>query len=399
MCDRNGAPAMFLEENNVYFGTGSDTPNVVDAQTGERRKAVIQDIANNAKVVDYLDDISFIMCMGIASDVNDKISDLYHYEAMVTHTEKPIIFTAWSLENLKAIVDMAEAVARGRDELSRSPHMALYTEPVSPLILAKESTQKVMYMAEKNLPVVFTPGLVTGGTGPVTMAGGIVQGNAEVLAGYVLANLVNEGAPFIYGGAIVPMDMSTSLIAYAAPELMLAMSAVTDLARYYKLPMFSLAGASDSNLYDQQASLESAVWILLSSLSGGNLVHDVGYINNGLTASLQQLVISNDVVGMVRRIYRGIEVNEESIALDLINDVGPGGEYLTSEHTLKHFRENWYSDLIQRIPYERWVDEGEKDLGARAKEKANDILENHRPKPLDENVQKKLRTIIESMED
>jgi len=176
------------------------------------------------------------------------------------------------------------------------------------------------------------------------------------------------------------------------------MSAVTDLARYYKLPMFSLAGASDSNLYDQQASLESAVWILLSSLSGGNLVHDVGYINNGLTASLQQLVISNEVIGMVRRIYRGIEVNEETIALDLINNIGPGGEYLTSEHTLKHFRENWYSDLIQRIPYERWVDEGEKDLGLRAKEKAVDILENHHPKPLDANARKTLRKIIESME-
>ena len=398
MCNRNGEPAMFLEEDNVYFGTGSDTPNVVDAYTGERRKAVIQDIANNAKVVDYLDDISFIMCMGIASDVNEKTSDLYHYEAMVSHTEKPIVFTAWSLENLKAIVAMAEAVAGGEEQLSLNPHVALYTEPVSPLMLAEESTQKVMYMAEKSLPVVFTPGLVTGGTGPVTMAGGIVQGNAEVLAGYVLANLVNEGAPFIYGGAIVPMDMSTSLIAYAAPELMLAMSAVTDLARYYKLPMFSLAGASDSNLYDQQASLESAVWILLSSLSGGNLVHDVGYINNGLTASLQQLVISNEVIGMVRRIYRGIEVNEETIALDLINNVGPGGEYLTSEHTLKHFRENWYSDLIQRIPYERWVDEGEKDLGLRAKEKAVDILENHHPKPLDANVRKTLRTSIESME-
>jgi trimethylamine--corrinoid protein Co-methyltransferase len=253
-------------------------------------------------------------------------------------------------------------------------------------------------MAEKSLPVVFTPGLVTGGTGPVTMAGGIVQGNAEVLAGYVLANLINEGAPFIYGGAIVPMDMSTSLIAYAAPEIMLTMSAVTDLARYYRLPMFSLAGASDSNTYDQQASLESAVWILLSSLSGGNLVHDVGYINNGLTASLQQLVVSNEVIGMVRRIYRGIDVNEETLALDLIDEVGPGGEFLTSEHTLRHFRGNWYSDLIQRVPHEKWVDEGRKDLGTRANEKAREILENHQPKPLDENVQKELKKIIASME-
>ena len=398
MCDRDGNPAMFLEENNVYFGTGSDTPNVIDAYSGERRTTVLQDIANNAKVVDFLDEMSFIMCMGIASDVNEKISDLYHYQAMVSHSVKPIIFTSWSFENLKAIIKMAEVVAGGEDRLRHNPHVALYTEPVSPLMLAKESTQKIMFMAEKSLPVVFTPGLVTGGTGPVTMAGGIVQGNAEVLAGYVLANLINEGAPFIYGGAIVPMDMSTSLIAYAAPELMLTMSAVTDLARYYRLPMFSLAGASDSNLYDQQASLESAVWILLSSLCGGNLVHDVGYINNGLTASLQQLVVSNEVIGMVRRIYRGIDVNEETLALDLIDEVGPGGEFLTSEHTLRHFRENWYSKLIQRIPHEKWVDEGRKDLGTRAKEKAQEILENHQPKPLDENVQKELNNIITSME-
>jgi trimethylamine--corrinoid protein Co-methyltransferase len=399
MCDRDGNPAMFLEENNVYFGTGSDTPNVMDAYSGERRPAVLQDIANNAKVVDHLDEISFIMCMGIASDVNEKISDLYHYEAMVTNSIKPIIFTSWSLESLKAIIKMAEIVAGGEDRLRHNPHVALYTEPVSPLMLAKESTQKVMFMAEKSLPVVFTPGLVTGGTGPVTMAGGIVQGNAEVLAGYVLANLIREGAPFIYGGAIVPMDMSTSLIAYAAPELMLTMSAVTDLARYYRLPVFSLAGASDSNLYDQQASLESAVWILLSSLSGGNLVHDVGYINNGLMASFQQLVVSNEVIGMVRRIVRGIEVNEETLALDLIDEVGPGGEFLTSEHTLRHFRENWYSDLIERIPHERWVDEGEKDLGSRANEKVRHILENHQPKPLEDDVRKELKAIIASMED
>jgi trimethylamine--corrinoid protein Co-methyltransferase len=398
MCDRDGNPAMFLEENNVYFGTGSDTPYVMDAYSGERRTAVLQDIANNAKVVDYLDEMSFIMCMGIASDVNETISDLYHYEAMVSHSVKPIIFTAWSLENLKAIIKMAEVVAGGEERLRQNPHVALYTEPVSPLTLAKESTQKIMFMAEKSLPVVFTPGLVTGGTGPVTMAGGIVQGNAEVLAGYVLANLINEGAPFIYGGAIIPMDMSTSLIAYAAPEIMLTMSAVTDLARYYRLPMFSLAGASDSNLYDQQASLESAVWILLSSLSGGNLVHDVGYINNGLTASLQQLVVSNEVIGMVRRIYRGIDVNEETLALDLIDEVGPGGEYLTSGHTLRHFRENWYSDLIQRIPHEKWVDDGRKDLGTRANEKAREILEIHQPKPLDQNVQKELKKIVASME-
>lgn len=396
MCDRNGNPAMFLEENYVYFGTGSDTPNVVDPFTGERRLAVINDIANVAKSIDYLEEMSFVMCSGIASDVNSEISDLYHFEAMVNNTEKPIVYTSWSLENLKAIVEMAETVAGGEEQLRNAPFMALYTEPISPLQLAEESTQKLMFLAEKSLPCVFTVGAITGGTAPVTIAGGIVQGNAEMLAGHVLANLIREGMPFIYGGGVMPMDMAASLMSYASPEFMLTTSAITDLARYYRLPMFSFAGCSDANTYDQQASLESSLWILLSSLSGGNLVHDVGYINNGLTTSFEQLVVSNEVIGMVRRITGGFEINEETLALDLIDKVGPGGEYLTSDHTLKHFKENWFPELLSRKAYESWVQDGSKDLGTVANEKAKFILENHVPKPLDDSVKDKLREIVES---
>ncbi len=398
MCDRNGNPAMFLEENNVYFGTGSDTPNVVDPYTGERRLAMLKDIENVSKVVDYLEEMSFVMCSGIASDVNSEISDIYHFEAMVNYTGKPIVFTAWNIENLKAIVKMAEVVAGGEEKLKNSPFIALYTEPISPLQLAEQSTQKLMYMAKKSLPVVFTVGTITGGTGPVTIAGGLIQANAEMLAGYVLANLINEGAPFIYGGGVLPMDMATSLMTYASPEFMLTTSALTDMARYYRLPMFSFAGCSDSNIYDQQASLESALWILLSTLSGGNLVHDVGYINNGLTTSFEQLVVSNEVIGMVRRITQGLEINEETMALDLIDKIGPGGEYLTSEHTLKHFKENWYPELISRVPYEKWEEEGKKDLGIKANEKAKYILENHTPKPLEEKLKAELRKIVKSMD-
>jgi len=396
MCDRNGQPAMFLEENNVYFGTGSDTPNVVDPYTGKRRTSVLKDIENVSKVVDFLDEISFVMCSGIASNVNPKISDIYHFEAMVNHTEKPIVFTAWNLENLKTIISLAEALAGGEEKLKNSPFVALYTEPISPLTLAEESTQKLMLMAEKSLPVVFTPAVITGATGPVTLAGGLIQGNAEILAGCVLANLINEGAPFIYGGGVTSMDMATSTLCYASAEFMLATSALTDLARYYRLPMFSFAGCSDSNVYDQQASLEGALWTLLSSLNGGNLVHDVGYINNGLTTSFEQLVVSNDVIGLVRRIYRGVEVNEETMALDLIDEIGPGGEYLTSEHTLKHFKENWYPELLSRVPYDRWEKEDKKDLGTKARERAKHILENHTPQPLEKKLKAELRKIVKS---
>ncbi len=398
MSDRNGSPAMFLEDNNVYFGTGSDTPHISDLQTRKRRLAVLKDIENVAKVVDFLPELSFLMCSGIASDVNPKMSDLYHFAAMVSHTEKPIVFTAWSLDNLKAIIGMAEAVAGGAKKLRASPFIALYTEPISPLTLAAESTQKLMFMAEKALPVVFTPGLLTGGTGPVTIAGGLVQANAEMLAGYVLAHAIREGMPFIYGGGVFPIDMATGLLRYAAPEGMLATSALTDMARYYRLPMFSFAGCSDSSIYDEQAAIEGALWTLLSSLNGGNLVHDVGYINNGLTASYEQLVVTNEVISMVRRITGGFELNEETLALDLIHRVGPGGEYLTSEHTLKHFKENWSPQIFSRTPYERWEKEGKKDLAARANGKAKEILKTHTPRPLEKGLAAELGKIIKSMD-
>ncbi len=398
MCDRNGKPAMFLEENNVYFGTGSDTPNIVDPYTLNRRQAVLKDIENVSKVVDALDEMSFMMCSGIASNVNPKISDIFHFEAMVNNTEKPIVFTAWNFANLKAIIKMAEIIAGGEAELRFNPFIALYTEPISPLTLAAESTQKLMFMAEKALPVVFTVGLLTGATGPVTVAGGIVQANAEMLAGYVLAHLVREGSPFIYGGGVFPIDMATGLLSYGSPDGMLATSALTDMARYYRLPMFSFAGCSDSNIYDEQAAIESSLWILLSSLSGGNLVHDVGYINNGLTTSYEQLLVSNEVIGMVRRIAGGFEVNQETLALDLIDRVGPGGEFLTSDHTLKHFRENWLPRLVSRVPFAKWEKGERKDMASRANEKAKEILENHVPRPLAKGLKAGLKKIVSSMD-
>ena len=175
---------------------------------------------------------------------------------------------------------------------------------------------------------------------------------------------------------------------------MMAMAALTDMARHYRLPLFTYAGCSDANQYDQQAALESALWILMSSVTGGNLVHDVGYINNGLTTSLEQLVVSNEVIGMVRHITQGFEINEETLALDLIDRVGPGGEYLTSQHTLQHFKQNWFPDLISRQPYEKWAEEGRKDMGMRANERIKEILASHVPAQIDKEVAYKLKEIV-----
>ena len=170
LCDRDGDPAMYLEGNKSYYGTGSDTVFVLDAYTGERRRAVLGDIANVSRLVDALPNISFIMCMGIATDVNDTISDLYHFREMVSHTLKPVVYTAWNQQNLQDIVEMAEAVAGGAEALQRSPFCALYSEPIAPLVHAEESCEKLLYICDKGLPVVYTPGLITGASSPVTRA-------------------------------------------------------------------------------------------------------------------------------------------------------------------------------------------------------------------------------------
>jgi trimethylamine--corrinoid protein Co-methyltransferase len=399
LCDQDGNPAMTLEGRKGYYGTGSDTPFVLDAETGERRKAVLSDVANVARLVDALEHIDFLMCMGIASDVTESISDLYHFREMVSNTTKPLVYTAWDRPNLEAIIEMAEGVAGGAEALRRNPFCALYSEPISPLTHAKESCQKLLFIADKGLPVVYTPAVMIGGTAPVTVAGALVQANAEQLSGLLIAQLIRKGAPVIGAGGILHMDMSKGLISYAAPEFMLAMTAFSEMYHHYEIPIFSFSGCSDSKIFDQQAAAEGALWMLLTALGGGNLIHDVGYVESGMTASYQQLVSMNEVAGLVKRIMRGVELNSETVPLDLIDRVGPGGHFLGEEHTFNHFRRNWIPELFDRSPRDEWEQDGELTLGDRAAARVRHILEHHEPAPLDEDIASALERTIQRAEE
>ncbi len=399
LCDRNGNPAMELEGRKGYYGTGSDTPFVIDAYTGERRQAVLGDIANIAKLVDALPNIDFLMCMGIASDVTDKISDLYHFREMVTNTTKPIIYTAWDRQNLEDIVEMAEAVAGGADALQRNPFMALYSEPISPLTHAEESCQKLLFLAEKGLPVVYTPGMMIGATAPVTIAGALVQANAEALSGLLITQLARAGTPFIGAGGILFMDMTKGLISYAAPEFMLAMTAFSEMNHFYKLPIFSFSGCTDAKVFDQQAAAEGAIWMMVTALGGGNLIHDVGYIESGMTASYDHLVAMDEVAGLVKRFMSGIEISAETMALDAIDDVGPGGHFLEHEHTYKHFRRNWVPKLFDRASRDDWEMDGSLTMGQRANAKVRHIFETHEPAPAKTEITQILNNVIRRAEE
>ena len=383
--DREGNPALCLEERKAHFGTGSDTPNVIDFKTGKRRSAVLEDVKRASRLADGLDNVDFIMSMGLAGDCPVERSDRYHFAAMMENSGKPIMFTAWSLEGLQEIYRMAAIAAGGSDELQRRPFLIHYAMSIAPFIHPKDSLQKVLFCAEKHIPVEYHSVDIGGSTAPATLAGSFVQGNARMLSGLVIHQLKSPGAPLIVDTSVVFLDMKTMVSPYMSPEVLLASIMNKEMALYYGVPTFAKAGAGDAKILDQQAGVEIGMTIFNEYLIGNNLIHDMGYLEMGMTGSLESLVICDEVVSYVKRFGRGVDFSTEHLALDVIEEIGPSGNYLTHDHTLKHFREEfWFAGLMDHNNHETWVKQGSKSLFDRAHERAAQILENHSPPALEE---------------
>ena len=393
--NRNGKRAMTLENGRSYFGTGSDTPFVYDIFTGEHRDAVRQDVVNAAIVCDALQNIDFVMSMGLVSDAPSDRSYVYQFEAMTLNTEKPIVYTAGNIRDMNDIYDIASAASGGEDHLKDNKYIILYDEPSSPLQHTAEALEKLLFCAEKRIPVIYAPAVMMGATGPITPAGAITQANAEILSGLVIHQLKAKGAPFIAGGGAPPMDMRTTVCSYGAPERDMTCTSLVAMARYYDLPVFTTAGCSDAQSFDQQAGLEAGFNLLISGLAGGNLIHDVGYLGIGMTASLEALLLCSDGIGMVRRLLRGVTVDDDSLALGTIEKVGPGGNFLSDKHTLLNYREMiWQPDLLNRMVYDSWKKSGGLTFGERANRRIREILENHKSGPLPENTINQIKSIV-----
>jgi trimethylamine--corrinoid protein Co-methyltransferase len=392
LCDRNGNRVMPLERNNVFFGPGSDCPYVLDHRTGKRRQGTLRDIEETIRVCDALPNIDFLMSICIASDIEQETADRQQMRAMLMNSTKPILFVTTEFEGCIDVVEMAEAVAGSSEELRRNPVAALYINVTSPLRHNQEALQKLMFMAGKGLPTTYTPVVLRGMSGPVTMAGAIALANAGELAGLVLAQLKREGAPIILTGGVNDMaDMRTMADVYAAPENRVML---VELAHYYGLPIFGLAGASDAKIPDEQAAAEAAFSLILETLCGAQMVHDVGYLEGGRLNSIEQIVICDELINYVKRFMMGLEISEETLALDVIDKVGPHGDFLAEKHTRSHYKEDWYPRLFDRNNYDSWVAAGEKTLRQRATERVEEILQSHEPEPLPQDIQDKLDAIV-----
>jgi trimethylamine--corrinoid protein Co-methyltransferase len=251
-------------------------------------------------------------------------------------------------------------------------------------------------MAEQALPIVHSPAPMMGGTAPVTLAGGLALGNAEVLSSLAIHQLARHGAPFVYGSGLHHMDMKTTISVYGAPEFQLARVAVAEMGRFYGLPTWGYAGHSDSCAMDEQAASDAACSVLVALLAGNNLVHDVGYLEAGLTTSPEMIVLTAELISMMRRFMEGVSFDAESLALEVIRSVGPGGDFLTARHTLKHFRELWQPTLFDRRRAEDWIAAGSRRLGERLRDRTVTLVKEHRPEPLPDSVRDEIDYVLKN---
>jgi len=392
--DRQGHRAMDVSGRNSYYGTSTASPDTKDALTGEYHKTRVEDLARSAKVADALENIDWVMPMGSAQDVPAMAAGLHEFVATVTNTIKPIVFLAYSPRGTELIYDMAAEVAGGTDKLREKPFLVLYPESISPLIMPGEVAGRILIAADRCLPQMMGPAIQPGATGPVTMAGAVVQGVAESMFCVIVAQLRRPGCPVGLGCNFGILDMATALMSVGAPEMSLALSAQAEVAQSLGLPTWGLAGATDAKSLDAQAGAEAAYHILAQGLSGLNLIHDVGYMDMSMACAVEQLIVGNDIIGMTKRILKGFEVSDEHLALEVISKVGPGGNYLQQPHTLNHFRDElWRSKVFTRQPFESWKEDGSKDVEARAREEIRRILETHKPKSLPGSVLAELERI------
>jgi len=389
-----------LGDKRVYFSMLGWVPYVLDLESGKRREGTLTDVESFFKLGDYSENIHALDWAVWPKDVPDTAVHAYGLFAGFKNTTKPLDGYIHSKALSEDNIRMASIVAGGEEELKRRPLLFGIENPTSPLQHSKEMIEGLMVYAKYRQPLAIAPEAQSGTTAPVTLAGLLVQQNAEVLSGIVLAELVNPGAPVLYGTVSTIADMKSGNIALGAVEAGLINAITAQLAHYYGLPSRGTGGTTDSKIPDIQAGLEKAVTLMMAALAGINFIYSfAGALESTLTMSYEQLIIDNELAGIVSRALRGIRVNDETLAVDIIKNVGPGGHYLTQKHTLENFRkEHHIPMIISREKREKWEKAGSKDLREIAREEVKKILKEHQPEPLDRDLEKELKRILKDVE-
>lgn len=393
MASRSGRFDVRIERGQVHFCPCGTPVHVLDLKTGERRESTKRDVEDEARLVDALAGAAFHQPPTCAMDVPKEVHYEHEYEAVFKATEKHFMHGAPDGSIARNFVRMAALVVGGFDRLESRPIISLVVCPVSPLEHMEGNVEAMIEFAEARLPICVLSMPMAGAVSPVTIAGTLVVLNAENLSGILLAELVGAGTPIFYASNASIMDMRTGIASFGAPEMSLINAVAVQLADFYDLPSFVVGGTTDSKVPDVQAGYEKAATALVPALAGANVVFSLGLIDSIETFSYEQLVIDEEIAGHILHLLEGVDITEETVALDLIERVGVGGTYLAERHTLEHLGGLWMPRLSVRVK-----GEAREDMALRARAKATEILSKHQPAPLDKDMSQGIRGIVRRAE-
>jgi len=384
---------------NVYFNPGSTALYMIDRENMKMRRPTSKDFADFVRLTDYLENIHAQSTAMTIGDVPDPIVDRFRFYLILKNSEKPIIAGAFTIEGLYDMKHMLEIVVGNEEALRKRPCLLMDVCPSPPLKWSKMTSQNLIDSAKFNIPIEIIPAPQLGSTAPATMAGLLVQHNAEFLSGLVISQLVNAGVPVIYSGSPSLMDMRYGTGCVSNIEVAMLSAAYSEIAKFYGIPSGAYLGMSESKVVDAQTGLESAIGTIIGTLASINCITGPGMLGFENCQSFEKLVIDNETCGMALRLARNISVSEETLAFDLIKKIGPGGHFLSQKHTLKWFQIEEYmpSAVLDKVSKSRWERTGAKDSLRRAKEQVDKILKEHHPKPLPSDVERELDSFIKDI--
>jgi len=383
LAGRNSENDLFLGGRRVYLGTGGAAIHILDLETGRLRDPVLQDQYNLAWLTENLENVHFFQCPIVCTDMPKEVVSINSFYAALAGTRKNVQESAISPQIAENVIEMAAMIAGGEEALRQRPFISFVTSwMISPLKLDIGTSRILETVANRGIPVALSSAPVTGSTAPATLAGLLTLVHAEELFGIVLTQIIREGTPVLYGPVPAVANMRNMAYLGGAVETGMMNAAAVQMANHIGVPIYSDAGQTDSKLPDIQAGYEKAANIFQVAVAGGNYIHhSAGMLESMLTISYEQFVIDNDINGMALRALQGIEVSDETLALDVIKAVGPGGNYLTQRHTLKYARTNEFyipagADRNSRVV---WETAGGKDARESARDIARGILNQERP--------------------
>jgi len=365
-------------ERNIYFGSIAEQLEYLDYKTNKARRFSRKEMKIMCTLQDYLPNITFTTSVGILGDVPAPAAGQIGFIETVRNFTKNIHVVTSDTNALKDIVEIAKDLVGGQEALIEKPIFVYYSEPIPPLLHPVESNERLIVCAENGIPVTYMPYTMMGGTGPITPAAILAQNNAEVLAGLVMHQLIRAGAPYIYGSMPTVFDMKTTIGSYGAPEFHRNIAAAAEMADFYGIPFYGSSAMSDSKNIDEQSMAEIEMSLFSSIMSKANLVHDVGLLDHCRNISPTAIYYANEIIDQLKHYINGIEVTDETLMLDVINEVGPGGHFLEHMSTLKNFKKHWYPKTFTR----RMVNPEDSDINERVVAAIDKILETHVPKPL-----------------